>query len=83
MHFMLVITERTTLSNWDISRRTLLKKQSAYLPSPKYKITYRDYQNGSNKDRDDLVHELSYCKYSVTESLMLKLSYGYTNQDIH
>ena len=69
--------------NWDISASYSLEKTiSVFTVTPKYKLTYRDYKNGSNKDRDDLVHELSAtANYSVTESLMLKLSYGYTNQD--
>jgi hypothetical protein len=69
--------------NWDISASYSLEKTiSVFTVTPKYKLTYRDYQNGSNKDRDDLVHELSAtANYSVTDSLMLKLSYGYTNQD--
>jgi len=69
--------------NWDISASYSLEKTiSVFTITPKYKLTYRDYKNGSNKDRDDLVHELSAtANYSVTESLMLKLSYGYTNQD--
>ena len=69
--------------NWDISASYSLEKSiSVFTVTPKYKLTYRDYQNGSNKDRDDLVHELSAtANYSVTDSLMIKLSYGYTNQD--
>jgi len=69
--------------NWDVSASYSIDKTvGVFTITPKYKLTYRDYQNGSNKNRDDLVHELSAtANYSVTESLMLKLSYGYTNQD--
>ncbi len=50
--------------------------------SPKYKISYRDYQNGSNKDRHDLIHELSLdCSAYLTSYLKFSASIDYINQD--
>ena len=50
--------------------------------SPKYKINYRDYQNGSNKNRNDLVHELSLdCSAYLTNSIKISASIDYINQD--
>ena len=50
--------------------------------SPKYKISYRDYQNGSNKERNDLIHELSLdCSAYLTSYLKISTSIDYINQD--
>ena len=54
----------------------------AFTLSPKYKISYRDYQNGSNKGRNDLIHELSLdCSAYLTSYLKISASIDYINQD--
>ena len=51
------------------------------LITPKYRISYKDYDKGLNDGRSDLSHDLSLkAAYSITDSFKLSLFYSYSTR---
>ena len=51
--------------------------------SPKYKIIYKDYDEGDNIGRSDISHVFSFkIDYLIADSLKLSLYTGYTKRDV-
>jgi hypothetical protein len=50
--------------------------------TPKYKFTYRDYQNNDHKDREDFVHAVQLgASTHLTDYIKLSLNLDYVNQE--
>ena len=49
---------------------------------PKYKISYKVYDEGVNKDRDDMVHDLNFkIEYPLSDSLKISTFYDYSTRN--
>ena len=48
---------------------------------PKYKISYKDYDEGVNKNRDDLIHDINFkVEYPLSDSLKISTFYDYSTR---
>ena len=48
---------------------------------PKYKISYKDYDEGVNKNRDDLIHDINFkVEYPLSDSLKISTFYDYSSR---
>jgi hypothetical protein len=49
---------------------------------PKYKISYKVYDEGVNKDRDDMIHDLNFkIEYPLSDSLKISTFYDYSTRN--
>jgi hypothetical protein len=49
---------------------------------PKYKISYKVYDEGLNKDRDDMIHDLNFkIEYPLSDSLKISTFYDYSTRN--
>lgn len=49
---------------------------------PKYKISYKVYGEGVNKDRDDMIHDLNFkIEYPLSDSLKISTFYDYSTRN--
>ena len=49
---------------------------------PKYKISYKVYDKGVNKDRDDMIHDLNFkIEYPLSDSLKISTFYDYSTRN--
>jgi hypothetical protein len=49
---------------------------------PKYKISYKVYDEGVNKDRDDMIHDLNFkIEYPLYDSLKISTFYDYSTRN--
>ena len=77
-------TDAGTLDNWEMSASYGLRWRPSERLSfgPQYRLSYKIYDDGSNKDRDDLTNMVSLrIAYELSTSVTLDLSTAYTNRD--
>lgn len=76
-------TDAGTLDNWEMSASYGLQWRPTERLSfgPKYRLSYKIYDEGSNKDRDDLTNMVSLrIAYELASSVTLDLSGAYTTR---
>jgi hypothetical protein len=74
----------SVLDNWEMSASYGLRWRPSEKLSfgPQYRLSYKIYDDGSNKDRDDLTNMVSWrIAYELSTSVTLDLSTAYTNRD--
>jgi hypothetical protein len=77
-------TDAGTLDNWEMSVSYGLRWRPSERLSfgPQYRLSYKVYDDGSNKDRDDLTNMVSLrIAYELASSVTLDLSTAYTKRD--
>jgi len=76
-------TSEKELSNTEIAASyALTYKWENLFITPKYKISFKDYDKGINNGRTDTTHDLSLkADYHLGESLKLSAFYTYSNRD--
>lgn len=76
-------TDAGTLDNWEMSASYGLRWRPSERLSfgPQYRLSYKVYDDGSNKDRDDLTNMVSLrIAYELASSVTLDLSTAYTKR---
>jgi hypothetical protein len=76
-------TDAGSLDNWEMSTSYGLRWRPSERLSfgPQYRLSYKVYDDGSNKDRDDLTNMLSLrIAYELASSVTLDLSTAYTSR---
>jgi hypothetical protein len=76
-------TSTNELDNWEFSASYGFnwKLSENFRVDPKYRASYKIYDNGDNKDRDDFTNMLSLrLAYSMTNSVTIDFTTAYTNR---
>ena len=49
---------------------------------PKYKISYKAYDEGINKNRDDMIHDINFkIEYPLSDSFKISTFYDYSTRN--